>query len=82
MPRSAILLLLVLAGGFSALASGCASRDDFATRYGMSAGYGMTASSTAAAGGTAAPLDPRRSIADLDCSRPIDASTGGNLRCR
>ncbi len=79
MPRSAILLLLVPAAGFSALVSGCAS-DDFTSRYGMTAA--STDTELTAKAGEAAPLDPTRSISDSDCSRPMDRSPVGNLRCQ
>ena len=33
------------------------------------------------AGAPATELDPRRSISEQDCTRPLE-DTGGNLRCR
>lgn len=79
MPRPAILPLLVLAAGFTALASGCASDDAHNTSYSMatSADKNLTASA-----GEPAPMDPSRSISVGDCSQPLDRSAGGNLSCR
>ncbi len=79
MPRSTILLLLVLAAGVSALASGCAS-DSFTDRYGMTAA--STDTDLTAKAGEVAPMDPTRTITDRDCSRPIDQPSGGNLNCQ
>jgi len=64
--RPAIVLLLVLA------AASCATaRRD--SSYGMSVTY-------SAAGGPA-PLNPARTVAEQDCTKPI-ALDRGNLRCR
>ncbi len=67
--RPAIVLLLVVA------AASCATE-----RQGSSYGsYGMSVTYSAA--GRAAPLDPARTVAEQDCTKPI-ALDRGNLRCR
>jgi hypothetical protein len=64
--RPASVLLLVLA------AASCATeRPD--SSYGMSVTY--------SAPGRPAPLDPARTVAEQDCTKPI-ALYRGNLRCR
>jgi hypothetical protein len=64
--RPAIVLLLVLA------AASCATeRRD--SSYGMSVTY--------SAAGRRAPLDPARTVAEQDCTKPIVLDRG-NLRCR
>lgn len=73
MPRFAAFLPIVLG------IAGCASPADSSTGR-----YSMTASpdnNPALAAEQPAPLDPTRSIAVRDCSRPIEAR-GGNLSCR
>lgn len=29
-----------------------------------------------------AEMDPNRTVREVDCTQPVDLSTGGNLRCR
>lgn len=29
-----------------------------------------------------AEMDPNRTVREVDCTRPVDPSAGGNLRCR
>ena len=79
MPRLAILLPLVLAACLCALASGCTADGANDARYSMTA---SADNSLTAGAGEAAPMDPRRSIAERDCGQPIDPSAGGNLRCK
>lgn len=79
MPRLTMLLFLVLAAGFTALASGCASDDAYDARYRMTASANGKLPTSPA---QAAPMDPARSIVDRDCSQPIDQFAGGNLRCQ
>jgi len=64
--RPAIVLLLVL------VAASCATE-----RRDSSYGMGVTYS----AAGRPAPLDPARTVAAQDCTKPI-ALDRGNLRCR
>jgi hypothetical protein len=64
--RPASVLLLVLAA-----ASCAAERPD--SSYGMSVTY--------SAAGRPVPLDPARTVAEQDCTKPI-ALYRGNLRCR
>jgi hypothetical protein len=64
--RPAIVLLLVLA------AASCATER-------RDSSYGMSVTSSAAGG--PAPLDPARTVAEQDCTKPI-ALDRGNLRCR
>jgi len=64
--RPAIVLLLLVA------AASCTTEPRYPS-------YGMSASYPAAA--TPAPLDPARTVAEQDCSKPI-ALDRGNLRCR
>jgi len=64
--RPAIVLLLVVA------AASCTTERQYSS-YGMSAGYPAAA--------TPAPLDPARTVAEQNCTKPI-ALDRGNLLCR
>jgi hypothetical protein len=64
--RPALVLLLLVA------AASCTTERQYSS-YGMSARYSAAA--------TPAPLDPARSVAEQDCTKPI-ALDRGNLRCR
>jgi hypothetical protein len=65
--RPAIVLLLLVA------AASCTTERQYSS-YGMSVTY-------SGAAGQPAPLDPARTVAEQDCTRPI-ALDRGNLRCR
>ena len=64
--RPALVLLLALA------AASCATER-------RDSSYAMSVTSSAAGG--RAPMDPARTVAEQDCSKPI-ALDRGNLRCR
>ena len=64
--RPAIVLLLVVA------AASCTTEREYSS-YGMSAGYPAAA--------TPASLDPARTVAGQDCTKPV-VPDRGNLRCR
>ncbi len=64
--RPAIVLLLVVA------ATSCATERQYSS-YGMSVTY--------SAARQLAPLDPARTVAEQDCTKPI-ALDRGNLLCR
>jgi hypothetical protein len=64
--RPAIVLLLVVA------AASCATERQYSS-YGMGVTY--------SAAGRSAPLDPARTVAEQDCTKPIVLDRG-NLLCR
>ena len=82
MPRPAILLLLVLAAG-------CASSESMNGSYSgssyrdYSGSYRMRGAPDDTLTGASAPvpLEPTRTIAARDCSKPLPPG-GGNLRCQ
>jgi hypothetical protein len=77
MPRPAILLLL-------ALAAGCASSESMSESYsGSGSSYRMRGvpDNTLTAASAPVPLDPTRTVAERDCSKPLPPG-GGNLRCQ
>jgi len=63
--RPAIVLLLVVA------AASCTTERRYSS-YGMSAGYPAAA--------TPGPLDPARTVAEQDCTKPITLDRGNLLR--
>ena len=64
--RAAIVLLLVVA------AASCTTERQYSS-YGMGVTY--------SAAGRLVPLDPARTVAEQDCTKPIVLDRG-NLRCR